>query len=101
MRVSVVVPTLNEADTIGQTLTRIRQAGQCELIVVDGGSGDETLEIARKSADRVLSAQRGRASHPVCLSSHSRAEKPVRRDRAPQGDAHAQTQLVDAAGGAA
>ena len=61
MRVSVVVPTLNEAGTIGQTLTRIRQAGQCELIVVDGGSGDETLEIARKSADRVLSAQRGRA----------------------------------------
>ncbi len=61
MRVSVVVPTLNEAGTIGQTLTRIRQAGQCELIVVDGGSGDETLEIVRKSADRVLSAQRGRA----------------------------------------
>ena len=61
MRVSVVVPTLNEAGTIGQTLTRIRQAGQCELIVVDGGSCDETLEIVRKSADRVLSAQRGRA----------------------------------------
>lgn len=61
MRVSVVVPTLNEAGTIGQTLTRIRQAGQCELIVVDGGSGDDTLEIVRKSADRVLSAQRGRA----------------------------------------
>ena len=61
MRVSVVVPTLNEAGTIGQTLTRIRQAGQCELIVVDGGSGDETLEIVRKSADRVLSVQRGRA----------------------------------------
>ncbi len=61
MRVSVVIPTLNEADTIERTLACIRQAGECEIIIVDGGSDDGTLEIARKSADRVLSAQRGRA----------------------------------------
>ncbi len=61
MRVSVVIPTLNEADTIERTLACVRQAGECEIIIVDGGSDDGTLEIARKSADRVLSAQRGRA----------------------------------------
>ncbi len=61
MRVSVVIPTLNEADTIERTLACVRQAGKCEIIIVDGGSDDETLEIVRKSADRVLSAQRGRA----------------------------------------
>ena len=61
MRVSVVIPTLNEADSIDRTLACVRQAGECEIIIVDGGSDDGTLEIARKSADRVLSAQRGRA----------------------------------------
>lgn len=61
MRVSVVIPTLNEADTIERTLACVRQAGECEIIIVDGGSDDGTLEIVRKSADRVLSAQRGRA----------------------------------------
>ncbi len=61
MRVSVVIPTLNEADSIDRTLACVRQAGECEIIIVDGGSDDGTLEIARKSADCVLSAQRGRA----------------------------------------
>ena len=61
MRVSVVIPTLNEADTIAHTLVQVRQAGECEIIVVDGGSDDGTLELARQHADRVLSARRGRA----------------------------------------
>ncbi len=59
--VSVVMPTLNEAGTITQTLTQVRQAGECQTIVVDGGSGDGTLEIARLYADVVLSAPCGRA----------------------------------------
>lgn len=62
MRVSVIVPTLNEADTIVRTLVHVRQADDCEIIVVDGGSGDETCEFARKTADCVVNAVRGRAS---------------------------------------
>jgi len=46
MRVSVVIPTLNEADTIEHTLIQVRQAGECEIIVVDGGSDDGTLDAA-------------------------------------------------------
>jgi len=39
----------------------VRQAGECQIIVVDGGSNDGTPEIARPDADIVLSSQRGRA----------------------------------------
>lgn len=61
MDISVIIPTLNEATTIAATLGRVRDSGACELIVVDGGSGDGTPELARPQADLVLSAGRGRA----------------------------------------
>lgn len=61
MRISVVIPVLNEAETIAQTLRWLRQAGECQAIVVDGGSSDETARIACAYADVVLAAPRGRA----------------------------------------
>jgi rSAM/selenodomain-associated transferase 2 len=61
MRISVVIPTLNEADHIAQTIIGVRQAGECEIIVVDGGSQDGTPAIARSCADMVVAAPRGRA----------------------------------------
>ena len=61
MRVSVVIPTLNEAGSIARTLGRVRQASACEIIVVDGGSEDGTAECARPYADQLISAPRGRA----------------------------------------
>lgn len=61
MRVSVVIPTLNEAANIAQTLSLVRQTGECELIVVDGGSSDGAFEIAQQYADLVIAAPRGRA----------------------------------------
>lgn len=61
MRVSVIVPTLNEGSTIILTLSRVREAGSCEIVVVDGGSSDGTLEAARPFADILLSSARGRA----------------------------------------
>ncbi len=60
MRASVVIPTLNEAGNIGQTLVQVRRAGECQIVVVDGGSSDRTCEIARSYADLVLSSLRGR-----------------------------------------
>ena len=62
MDISVIIPTLNEAATIGETLRRVRSSGSCEVIVVDGGSDDGTPELARPQADLVLSAGRGRAT---------------------------------------
>jgi rSAM/selenodomain-associated transferase 2 len=62
MRLSVIVPTLDEEATIASTLARARRPGDVELVVVDGGSRDETVHVARPLADRVLDAPRGRAA---------------------------------------
>jgi rSAM/selenodomain-associated transferase 2 len=63
MRLSIVVPVLNEAACIAQTLAALaplRAAGH-EVIVVDGGSDDGSAALAAPLADRVLQAPRGRA----------------------------------------
>lgn len=62
MTVSVIIPTLNEEATIGETLRRARQDGVGEIIVADGGSTDQTRAVAQEFADTVLSAPRGRAA---------------------------------------
>lgn len=64
VRLSIVIPTLDEAASIGACLARLqamRSAG-AEVIVVDGGSADGTREAAAPFADRVIDAPRGRAS---------------------------------------
>lgn len=50
--VSVVIPTLNEAGTIGHTINTIRKEVKYphEIIVVDGNSTDETQKIVRNSS---------------------------------------------------
>jgi rSAM/selenodomain-associated transferase 2 len=60
-RVSVIVPALNEARRIGDTLARLREPEVREVLVVDGGSGDGTADVARRLADRVISSSPGRA----------------------------------------
>lgn len=61
---SIIIPVLNEEETIGKTLSALqplRQRG-IEVIVVDGGSTDPTRDLARPLSDLTLSASRGRAS---------------------------------------
>ena len=63
MRLGIVVPALDEAARIAaalDALAPLRAAGH-HVVVVDGGSRDETVEQARPRADRVLVAPRGRA----------------------------------------
>nr|NQY45700.1 glycosyltransferase family 2 protein [Chromohalobacter sp.] len=60
---SVIVPVVNEAATIQSCLTALstlRDRG-VEIVVVDGGSDDDTVALARPLADRVLVSVRGRA----------------------------------------
>lgn len=60
--ISVVIPCLNEAVIAGPrlaSLQHLREAGH-ELILVDGGSADGSVDIARPLVDRVLIAARGR-----------------------------------------
>ncbi len=62
--ISVILPVLNEELRIGQRLTELStMEGIGEVLVVDGGSGDGTVERARAFPGvTVLSAPRGRAS---------------------------------------
>jgi rSAM/selenodomain-associated transferase 2 len=61
---SVIVPVLDEAADIADTLAALAplRARGVEVIVVDGGSRDGTPELARPLVDRVLTAPRGRAA---------------------------------------
>ena len=59
--ISVIIPVLNEAKILDQTLSQLeKQLEAHELIIVDGGSEDETVTIA-KTYGRVILSARGRA----------------------------------------
>ncbi|HHT9112645.1 MAG: TIGR04283 family arsenosugar biosynthesis glycosyltransferase [Planctomycetes bacterium] len=61
MKISVVIPTLNEEFHIEKTLQSVtRQEGDYEIYVVDGGSADNTVAIAKRYAC-VINSKRGRA----------------------------------------
>jgi rSAM/selenodomain-associated transferase 2 len=60
LRLSIIIPTLNETGRIGELIAHTRTLGECEIVVVDGGSADGTLEQAA-AADVRLQAPRGRA----------------------------------------
>ena len=64
MRLSIVIPALEEAAGITATLAALQplRARGHEVIVVDGGSRDATLLMARLLADRALAAPAGRAT---------------------------------------
>lgn len=63
MKVSVIVPTLNEERWLPGLFEQLKSAdGAVETIVADGGSTDKTIEIARARADKVVECRlRGRA----------------------------------------
>jgi rSAM/selenodomain-associated transferase 2 len=61
MNISVVIPVLNEEKTIAATLRALVQVAPHEIIIVDGGSIDRTLEICRHHGVKILMSARGRA----------------------------------------
>ncbi|NNE37283.1 MAG: glycosyltransferase family 2 protein [Gammaproteobacteria bacterium] len=63
MKFSIIIPALNEADTIQQTLSSLqylRQSGH-EIILVDGGSKDATNFISRPLVNNIIISETGRA----------------------------------------
>lgn len=63
MKVSIIVPVLNEEETIASTLQHLqvfRQQGH-EVVVIDGGSNDDTIARTYGLVDKVLKSKRGRA----------------------------------------
>ena len=60
---SIIVPVFNNASTLEAGLSALqplRQRGH-ELLVVDGGSRDGSVTLARKQADRVLLSGTGQS----------------------------------------
>lgn len=60
MKISVVMPVLNEGRGLTATLSRLPLSEREELIIVDGGSSDETVAIAGGFTDKVLLSPKGR-----------------------------------------
>lgn len=61
MQTSIIIPALNEAEAIGQCVARAWETGAGEVLVVDGGSQDDTVARAQAAGATVLGGVRGRA----------------------------------------
>ncbi len=90
MNLSIIIPALNEAETLGRTLQGLAP-GQPEIIVVDGGSKDDTVEVACQYTAHVLISRGGRgvqqeagareAQGDVLVFLHADTRLPPRYDR--------------------
>ncbi len=60
--ISVIIPTFNEEKHIKACIRSVKSLNPCEIIVVDGGSLDQTREIAQKEGAKVIEAPKGRGT---------------------------------------
>jgi len=58
--ISIIIPTLNEEKNLPRTLEPLIEKESCEIIIIDGGSTDETLSLAKDAGCTTISSPCGR-----------------------------------------
>lgn len=78
VHLSIIIPVLNEAEHLHNCLMQLFAASasqaDCEVIVCDGGSSDETLAVAAKFPCRLLTSTPGRAVQMNLASRHAHGQ---------------------------
>lgn len=74
MRLSVIIPMLNEAANVAAAIRSARSAPDSEIVVVDGGSSDEAVDLARSLRATVVLAPKGRARQLNAGASEARGD---------------------------
>ncbi|MFK5985309.1 MAG: TIGR04283 family arsenosugar biosynthesis glycosyltransferase [Pseudomonadota bacterium] len=80
MKLSIIIPTLNEAVHISKFLNNLKilcdkqLATEYELILVDGGSSDQTLKLAKNCVDKIIHSEKGRAIQQNAGAKHAIGE---------------------------
>ena len=76
LSLSIIIPVLNEADIIEQRLRALQPLRDqiAEIILVDGGSDDATVTLAKPWVDLVLFSDKGRARQMNLGASHACSE---------------------------
>lgn len=69
--VTCVIPVLNEVSRLAVCLRAVFAAGPHEVIVVDGGSTDESCRVAREHGATVVSSEAGRGRQLQCGAEHA------------------------------
>lgn len=72
-KLSIIIPVINEAGSLERFLTALQfcRNTQCEIIVVDGGSSDQTCAIAKPLCDHLLMSEAGRAKQMNFGAAHA------------------------------
>ena len=73
MSLAIIIPMLNEAAGIGATLAALREL-DAEIVAVDGGSSDKTVQSAAPHADLLINSARGRARQMNAGAAATQAE---------------------------
>jgi len=78
LNLSVIVPTLNAADTLSKTVAALaladRRGIDLEIVVADGGSTDSTLALAEELGAKVVAAERGRGPQLIAGAKAAKGE---------------------------
>ncbi len=76
MRISIIIPVLNEATLVVQTLSTLQplRAEGHELILVDGGSDDATVALSGPWVDQIIRMSKGRSRQMNAGARYARGE---------------------------